>query len=85
MASSLEQARRILLVACGTSWHAALIGKYMIEEMARIPVEVDYGSEFRYRQPVLDEHTLFVGISQSAKRPTPSPPPARRSAMAPQP
>jgi glutamine---fructose-6-phosphate transaminase (isomerizing) len=63
----LAQARRILLVACGTSWHAALIGKYMIEEMARIPVEVDYGSEFRYRQPVLDEHTLFVGISQSGE------------------
>jgi glucosamine--fructose-6-phosphate aminotransferase (isomerizing) len=66
-ARSLGQARRILLVACGTSWHAALIGKYMIEDMARIPVEVDYGSEFRYRQPVLDEHTLFVGISQSGE------------------
>ena len=66
-APALAQARRILLVACGTSWHAALIGKYMIEEMARIPVEVDYGSEFRYRQPVLDEHTLFVGISQSGE------------------
>jgi glutamine---fructose-6-phosphate transaminase (isomerizing) len=66
-ARSLGQARRLLLVACGTSWHAALIGKYMIEEMARIPVEVDYGSEFRYRQPVLDEHTLFVGISQSGE------------------
>jgi len=64
---ALAQARRVLLVACGTSWHAALIGKYMIEEMARIPVEVDYGSEFRYRQPVLDEHTLFVGISQSGE------------------
>jgi glutamine---fructose-6-phosphate transaminase (isomerizing) len=66
-AHALAQARRVLLVACGTSWHAALIGKYMIEEMARIPVEVDYGSEFRYRQPVLDEHTLFVGISQSGE------------------
>jgi glucosamine--fructose-6-phosphate aminotransferase (isomerizing) len=63
----LARARRILLVACGTSWHAALIGKYMIEEVARIPVEVDYGSEFRYRQPVLDENTLFVGISQSGE------------------
>jgi glucosamine--fructose-6-phosphate aminotransferase (isomerizing) len=66
-AHALAQARRVLLVACGTSWHAALIGKYMIEEMARIPVEVDYGSEFRYRQPVLDQHTLFVGISQSGE------------------
>jgi glutamine---fructose-6-phosphate transaminase (isomerizing) len=66
-AHALVQARRVLLVACGTSWHAALIGKYMIEEMARIPVEVDYGSEFRYRQPVLNEHTLFVGISQSGE------------------
>jgi glutamine---fructose-6-phosphate transaminase (isomerizing) len=66
-AQALAQARRVLLVACGTSWHAALIGKYMIEEMARIPVEVDYGSEFRYRQPVLDQHTLFVGISQSGE------------------
>jgi glucosamine--fructose-6-phosphate aminotransferase (isomerizing) len=63
----LAQVQRVLLVACGTSWHAALIGKYMIEEMARIPVEVDYGSEFRYRQPVLDQHTLFVGISQSGE------------------
>ncbi len=66
-APALAQARRVLLVACGTSWHAALIGKYMIEDMARLPVEVDYGSEFRYRQPVLDEHTLFVGISQSGE------------------
>jgi glutamine---fructose-6-phosphate transaminase (isomerizing) len=66
-AHALAQARRVLLVACGTSWHAALIGKYMIEEMARISVEVDYGSEFRYRQPVLDQHTLFVGISQSGE------------------
>jgi glucosamine--fructose-6-phosphate aminotransferase (isomerizing) len=64
---SLTQADRVQLVACGTSWHAALIGKYMLEEMARIPVEVDYGSEFRYRQPVLDQRTLFVGISQSGE------------------
>ncbi|RPI97204.1 MAG: glutamine--fructose-6-phosphate transaminase (isomerizing), partial [Chloroflexi bacterium] len=63
----LSQVERVLLVACGTSWHAALIGKYMLEEMARVPVEVDYGSEFRYRQPVLDHRTLFVGISQSGE------------------
>ena len=66
-ARPLAQVERALLVACGTSWHAALIGKYILEEMARIPVEVDYGSEFRYRQPVLDQRTLFVGISQSGE------------------
>jgi glutamine---fructose-6-phosphate transaminase (isomerizing) len=64
---ALAQAERVVLVACGTSWHAALIGKYMLEAMARIPVEVDYASEFRYRQPVLDQRTLFVGISQSGE------------------
>jgi glutamine---fructose-6-phosphate transaminase (isomerizing) len=66
-AHSLVNVERVLLVACGTSWHAALIGKYMLEEMAHVPVEVDYGSEFRYRHPVLDHHTLFVGISQSGE------------------
>jgi glucosamine--fructose-6-phosphate aminotransferase (isomerizing) len=66
-ARSLTEVDRVLLVACGTSWHAALIGKYMLEEMARMPVEVDFGSEFRYRQPVLDHRTLFVGISQSGE------------------
>jgi glucosamine--fructose-6-phosphate aminotransferase (isomerizing) len=64
---ALAQAERVVLVACGTSWHAALIGKYLLEAMARIPVEVDYASEFRYRQPVLDQRTLFVGISQSGE------------------
>ncbi len=58
---------RVLLIACGTSWHAALIGKFLIEGMARFPVEVDYGSEFRYRSPVVDERTLTVGISQSGE------------------
>jgi glucosamine--fructose-6-phosphate aminotransferase (isomerizing) len=58
---------RVLLLACGTSWHAALIGKFLIEGMARLPVEVDYGSEFRYRRPVVDERTLTVGISQSGE------------------
>jgi glucosamine--fructose-6-phosphate aminotransferase (isomerizing) len=58
---------RVLLLACGTSWHAALIGKFLIEGMARIPVEVDYGSEFRYRTPVVNERTLTVGISQSGE------------------
>ena len=58
---------RILLLACGTSWHSALIGKFLIEGMARIPVEVDYGSEFRYRRPVVGPRTLTVGISQSGE------------------
>src|ERR1700693_643501 len=58
---------RVLLLACGTSWHAALIGKFLIEGMARLPVEVDYGSEFRYRRPVVDTRTLTIGISQSGE------------------
>ncbi|HEY7862230.1 MAG TPA: glutamine--fructose-6-phosphate transaminase (isomerizing), partial [Thermoanaerobaculia bacterium] len=58
---------RVLLLACGTSWHSAQIGKFLIEGMARIPVGVDYGSEFRYRRPVLDKRVLVVGISQSGE------------------
>jgi len=57
----------VRIVACGTSWHAALTGKFMIERLARIPVEVDYGSEFRYRDPILDAKTLTVCISQSGE------------------
>jgi glucosamine--fructose-6-phosphate aminotransferase (isomerizing) len=59
--------REIKLIACGTSWHAALAGKFMIEKLARIPVEVDYGSEFRYRDPILSRDTLTVVISQSGE------------------
>ena len=55
----------IKIAACGTSWHAGLAGKYMIEQLARIPVDVDYASEFRYRNPVMDEDTLLLVISQS--------------------
>jgi glucosamine--fructose-6-phosphate aminotransferase (isomerizing) len=58
---------RVLLLACGTSWHSALIGKFLIEGMARVPVEVDYGSEFRYRHPVVGPGTLTIGISQSGE------------------
>jgi glutamine---fructose-6-phosphate transaminase (isomerizing) len=58
---------RVLLLGCGTSWHAAQIGKFLIEGMARLPVEVDYGSEFRYRRPVVDGRTLTIGISQSGE------------------
>ncbi|MFL6231368.1 MAG: glutamine--fructose-6-phosphate transaminase (isomerizing), partial [Pyrinomonadaceae bacterium] len=58
---------RVLVAACGTSWHAGLAGKYMLEQLARVPVEVDYASEFRYRDPVIDERTLLVVISQSGE------------------
>jgi glucosamine--fructose-6-phosphate aminotransferase (isomerizing) len=57
----------IKIAACGTSWHAGLAGKYMIEQLARVNVDVDYASEFRYRNPVLDEHTLLLVISQSGE------------------
>ncbi len=63
----LHEIRRIVLIGCGTSWHAALIGEYMIEEQARIPVEVEYASEFRYRNPVMEEGTLAFVISQSGE------------------
>jgi glutamine---fructose-6-phosphate transaminase (isomerizing) len=59
--------QNVRIVACGTSWHAALAGKFMIERLARIPVEVDYGSEFRYRDPILDSKTLALCISQSGE------------------
>jgi glucosamine--fructose-6-phosphate aminotransferase (isomerizing) len=58
---------RVVLTACGTSWHSALIGEYMLEELARIPAEVEYASEFRYRNPIVDARTLVVGISQSGE------------------
>ncbi len=63
----LLHVKRIILSACGTSWHAALCGEYMIEEFARIPVEVEYASEFRYRAPIIDEGTLVFVISQSGE------------------
>jgi glucosamine--fructose-6-phosphate aminotransferase (isomerizing) len=59
--------RKVTMLACGTSWHAALVGKFMIEQLARIPVEVDYGSEFRYRQPLVNAETLAVAITQSGE------------------
>ncbi|MCA1565260.1 MAG: glutamine--fructose-6-phosphate transaminase (isomerizing) [Acidobacteria bacterium] len=58
---------RVMIVACGTSWHAGLAGKYMLEQFARVPIEVDYASEFRYRDPVINERTLLVVISQSGE------------------
>jgi glucosamine--fructose-6-phosphate aminotransferase (isomerizing) len=65
--AALKKVKRICLVACGTSWHAALIGKFMIEELCRIPCEVDLASEFRYRNPILSKQTLFTAISQSGE------------------
>ncbi len=59
--------RSIKIAACGTSWHAGIAGKYMLEQLARVPVEVDYASEFRYRNPVLDESDLLIVISQSGE------------------
>ncbi len=63
----IQRFQRIILTACGTSWHAAMIGEYMIEEFCRIPVEVEYASEFRYRNPVIDNTTLVIAISQSGE------------------
>ena len=63
----LQQIERLVFLACGTSWHAGLIGEYMIEELARIPVEVEYASEFRYRNPVLSPRTVAWAISQSGE------------------
>ena len=63
----LAEIRRIVITACGTSWHAALIGEYMLEELTGIPVEVEYASEFRYRSPVLEDGTLVLAISQSGE------------------
>jgi glucosamine--fructose-6-phosphate aminotransferase (isomerizing) len=63
----LRAVRSVKIAACGTSWHAGLAGKYMIENLARVPVEVDYASEFRYRDPVLDESDLLIVISQSGE------------------
>ena len=63
----LKKIRRIHLIACGTSYHAALVGKFLIEEFCRIPVEADIGSEFRYRNPIIEEDHLLVAISQSGE------------------
>lgn len=63
----LREMRKIFLVACGTSWHASLVGKFLIEKLARVPVEVDIASEFRYRDPIVNEQTLTVLVSQSGE------------------
>lgn len=63
----LTHANRIIIIACGTSWHAGLIGEYLIEEFARIPVEVEYASEFRYRNPIITDKDVVIAISQSGE------------------
>jgi glucosamine--fructose-6-phosphate aminotransferase (isomerizing) len=63
----LGTVKRIVITACGTSWHSALIGEYMLEELARIPTKVEYASEFRYKNPVIDRNTLVIAISQSGE------------------
>jgi glucosamine--fructose-6-phosphate aminotransferase (isomerizing) len=63
----LTNAERIIIIACGTSWHAGLIGEYLIEEFARIPVEVEYASEFRYRNPIVSSKDIVIAISQSGE------------------
>jgi glucosamine--fructose-6-phosphate aminotransferase (isomerizing) len=65
--TDLMKIDRIVITACGTSWHSALLGELMLEEMARIPVEVEYASEFRYKNPILDDRTLVIAISQSGE------------------
>jgi glucosamine--fructose-6-phosphate aminotransferase (isomerizing) len=65
--NELREINRIIITACGTSWHSALIGEYLIEELARIPVEVEYASEFRYRSPIIQSGTLLFVISQSGE------------------
>src|SRR5215204_62631 len=63
----LRDVERVVILACGTSWHSALIGKFMIESVARVPVDVDYGSEYRYRDPIVSSNTLTVVITQSGE------------------
>ncbi|MEO0896087.1 MAG: glutamine--fructose-6-phosphate transaminase (isomerizing) [Bacteroidota bacterium] len=67
MKEPLKDVKRVIMVACGTSWHAGLVGEYLFEEFARIPVEVEYASEFRYRDPIINEDDLVIAISQSGE------------------
>ena len=66
-AKEIKNIKRIIIIARGTSWHAGIVGEFMIEEIARIPVEVEYASEFRYRDPIVDKDTLVIPISQSGE------------------
>lgn len=66
-ARELVRTKRVIITACGTAWHAGLVGEYLFEELARIPTEVEYASEFRYRNPVMDNGTVLIAISQSGE------------------
>jgi len=63
----LKRTRKVMVVACGTAYHAGLVGKYIIENLSRVPVEVDTSSEYRYRNPIIDKHTLVIAVSQSGE------------------
>jgi glutamine---fructose-6-phosphate transaminase (isomerizing) len=67
MDEELNQIQRVIILGCGTSWHSGLIGEYLLEDIARIPTEVEYASEFRYRRPVVESHTMSISISQSGE------------------
>ena len=67
ISSNLKEANRIIILGCGTSWHAGLVGEYLIEEFSRVPVEVEYASEFRYRNPVINSNDVIIAISQSGE------------------
>jgi len=67
MDEELRNIQRVIILGCGTSWHSGLIGEYMLEDIARIPTEVEYASEFRYRRPIVEPHTLTIAISQSGE------------------
>ncbi|MCA9256067.1 MAG: SIS domain-containing protein, partial [Phycisphaerales bacterium] len=66
-ARELVRTRRLIITGCGTAWHAGLVGEYLFEELARIPTEVEYASEFRYRNPIMDPGTVVLAISQSGE------------------
>ena len=63
----LKDVERVVILACGTSWHAALVGKFLVESLARVPVDVDYGSEYRYRDPIVSSNTLAIVVTQSGE------------------
>jgi glucosamine--fructose-6-phosphate aminotransferase (isomerizing) len=66
-ADDWSKIRKVQIIACGTSWHAGLIGRFLLEDAARIPIDVDYGSEYRYRNPIVDDTTLVIGVTQSGE------------------
>src|SRR5215212_3715994 len=65
--SNLVRSRRMIITGCGTAWHAGLVGEYLMEDLAKIPTEVEYASEFRYRNPIIEDGTIVVAISQSGE------------------